>query len=83
MGHVWPFRNFAGTLRSEHIPEENRAGVMNLFRVPLNAFVVIVLVKVSASWRVLSVAAAARWHAFLSRFWAPNHSPLVRTVNPF
>lgn len=35
-----------GTLRSIYIPEENRAGLMNLFRVPMNAFVVLVLVKV-------------------------------------
>lgn len=35
-----------GTLRSIYIPEENRAGLMNLFRVPMNFFVVVVLVKV-------------------------------------
>jgi hypothetical protein len=35
-----------GTLRSMVIPEENRAAVMNFFRIPLNAFVVAVLIKV-------------------------------------
>ena len=35
-----------GTLRSIYIPEEQRAGLMNIFRVPMNFFVVVVLVKV-------------------------------------
>ena len=34
-----------GTLRSENIPEESRSMVMNFFRVPLNALVVIVLMN--------------------------------------
>jgi len=33
----------AGLLRSVYIPEQSRAGVMNLFRLPLNAVVVILL----------------------------------------
>jgi len=35
-----------GQLRSSVIPEESRAAVMNFFRIPLNAFVVAVLIKV-------------------------------------
>lgn len=35
------------TLRSRYIPEECRATVMNLFRVPLNAIVVFVLLNIS------------------------------------
>eukprot|EP00041_Stephanoeca_diplocostata_P017439 m.351343 g.351343 ORF g.351343 m.351343 type:complete len:430 (-) comp20698_c0_seq4:187-1476(-) len=35
-----------GTLRSKYIPEETRAAVMNLYRIPLNAFVILVLIKV-------------------------------------
>ena len=35
-----------GTLRSIFVPEETRAAVMNFFRIPLNAFVVVVLVKI-------------------------------------
>ncbi|KNC54290.1 major facilitator superfamily transporter [Thecamonas trahens ATCC 50062] len=35
-----------GTLRSAHIPEATRSTMMNLFRIPLNAFVLIVLIKV-------------------------------------
>jgi hypothetical protein len=34
-----------GTLRGMYIPEDRRAAVMNFFRVPLNALVVIVLIK--------------------------------------
>jgi MFS transporter, MFS domain-containing protein family, molybdate-anion transporter len=36
----------AGVLRSRYIPEEARATIMNLFRVPLNLIVVVVLTKV-------------------------------------
>jgi MFS transporter, MFS domain-containing protein family, molybdate-anion transporter len=35
-----------GTLRSQYIPEANRSTIMNLFRVPLNFLVVVVLLKV-------------------------------------
>ncbi len=35
-----------GTLRSIYVPEATRAAVMNFFRIPLNAFVVLVLVKI-------------------------------------
>jgi len=32
-----------GTIKSQHIPEEVRSGVMNIFRVPLNAIMVVLL----------------------------------------
>jgi MFS family permease len=35
-----------GTLRSKYIPEDTRASVMNFFRIPLNAFVVVLLMWV-------------------------------------
>ena len=35
-----------GTLRGRYVPEETRATVMNIFRVPLNLIVVSILVKV-------------------------------------
>jgi len=38
----------AGTLRSKYIPEETRAAVMNLFRVPLNILVCYVLYYVNS-----------------------------------
>jgi len=37
-----------GCIKSEIIPEEVRSSVMNLFRVPMNAIVVIVLLKISS-----------------------------------
>eukprot|EP01087_Luapelamoeba_hula_P010142 TRINITY_DN2671_c2_g1_i1.p1 TRINITY_DN2671_c2_g1~~TRINITY_DN2671_c2_g1_i1.p1 ORF type:complete len:495 (+),score=72.39 TRINITY_DN2671_c2_g1_i1:89-1573(+) len=43
-GVFWPC---FGTLRGQHIPEDSRATIMNFFRVPLNLFVVVVLLKVS------------------------------------
>lgn len=39
-GMFWPAY---GTLRSQHIPEESRAGVSNIFRVPLNMLVLVIL----------------------------------------
>lgn len=35
-----------GVIKSEKIPEDIRSSVMNIFRIPLNAFVVILLLKV-------------------------------------
>lgn len=35
-----------GVIKSEKIPEDIRSAVMNIFRIPLNAFVVILLVKI-------------------------------------
>ena len=35
-----------GVIKSEKIPEEIRSSVMNIFRIPLNAFVVILLLKI-------------------------------------
>jgi hypothetical protein len=42
-GIYWPA---LGTMRSRYIPEEVRATMMNIFRVPLNVIVVAVLIKV-------------------------------------
>jgi hypothetical protein len=42
-GIHWPC---AGSLRSTVVPEDVRAGVMNMFRVPLNLIVILVLLKV-------------------------------------
>jgi len=43
-GMYWPC---FGTMRGKYIPEDSRATIMNFFRVPLNLFVVVVLLKVS------------------------------------
>jgi len=43
VGLFWPA---LGTMRSKYVPEETRATIMNFFRVPLNAIVVLILVNV-------------------------------------
>ena len=35
-----------GVIKSEKIPEDIRSAVMNIFRIPLNAFVVLLLLKI-------------------------------------
>ena len=45
-GTVGVFYPSYGVIKSEKIPEDIRASVMNIFRVPLNFFVVILLLKV-------------------------------------
>jgi MFS family permease len=41
-GMFWPTY---GTLRSQHIPEVCRAAISNIFRIPLNAFVLVLLLN--------------------------------------
>lgn len=58
MVNFWAFNLFelccgvyfpmAGMLRSKYVPEETRATVMNIFRVPLNLIVVAILMNVSS-----------------------------------
>ncbi|CAE8685893.1 unnamed protein product, partial [Polarella glacialis] len=57
-----------GTVKSEVVPEEARAGVYNVYRVPLNAFVIFLLLtdispatQFGACCCLLSVAAGAVW----------------------
>jgi len=42
VGLFWPA---IGTLRAKFLPEEGRATLMNMFRIPLNAIVCLILVK--------------------------------------
>ena len=44
IGVFWPTMM---TLRAEHVPEHERSTIMNVFRIPLNLFVCIILWKVS------------------------------------
>eukprot|EP00455_Lapot_gusevi_P005435 TRINITY_DN1231_c0_g1_i1.p1 TRINITY_DN1231_c0_g1~~TRINITY_DN1231_c0_g1_i1.p1 ORF type:complete len:187 (-),score=79.12 TRINITY_DN1231_c0_g1_i1:121-681(-) len=44
-GIYWPS---LGTMRGRYVPEEVRATIMNLFRMPLNLIVVVVLVKIGS-----------------------------------
>jgi MFS family permease len=56
-----------GVIKSEKIPEEIRSGVMNIFRIPLNAFVVILLLKIKylSSPVVFQICTATHGVAFL------------------
>ena len=62
-----------GSLRAVYIPEEQRSTIMNFFRVPLNLFVIVVLVKKHAfsNEMTFGVCMAAHltslglWHAFM------------------
>eukprot|EP00698_Gefionella_okellyi_P016385 TRINITY_DN4688_c0_g1_i4.p1 TRINITY_DN4688_c0_g1~~TRINITY_DN4688_c0_g1_i4.p1 ORF type:complete len:428 (-),score=75.01 TRINITY_DN4688_c0_g1_i4:31-1314(-) len=53
----------AGTLRSRIIPEQSRAGVMNMFRVPLNLMVILVLLKIKALSQRIVFLLCACWLA--------------------
>lgn len=56
-----------GVIKSEKIPEEIRSSVMNIFRIPLNAFVVLLLLKIKylSSTVVFSICTCAHACAFL------------------
>lgn len=56
-----------GMIKSEKIPEDIRSAVMNIFRIPLNIFVVLLLLKVKylSSEAVFSVCTAAHAISFL------------------
>jgi MFS family permease len=45
-GTVGLFYPAYGSIKAEKIPEEVRSAVMNIFRIPLNAFVVLLLLKI-------------------------------------
>lgn len=45
-GTVGMFYPSYGVIKSEKIPEDIRSAVMNIFRIPLNAFVVLLLLKI-------------------------------------
>ena len=51
----------AGTLRGKVIPERSRSAVMNLFRLPLNALVVAVLLNVDAISKQTLFAILVSW----------------------
>ena len=61
-----------GSLRAVYIPEEQRSTIMNFFRVPLNLFVIIVLIKKHSFSNeitfgvcmVAHISSLALWHAF-------------------
>ena len=56
-----------GVIKSEKIPEDIRSAVMNIFRIPLNAFVVVLLLKIKflSSRSVFFICTLAHGTAFL------------------
>lgn len=70
-----------GVIKSEKIPEEIRSSVMNIFRIPLNAFVVVLLLKIKylSPQRVFSVCAASHGAAFLCYLYFYSSLKFVNT----
>lgn len=66
VGIFWPSMM---KLRSQYVPESIRATTLNLFRVPLNLFVCLVLYNVRISTPELFV-----WHSVIPDLWFPNMS---------
>ncbi len=57
-------------IKSKHIQEEVRSTVMNYFRIPLNAFVAVALIKISEFSSATALTAAAAMHiTALLIFW--------------
>lgn len=71
VGVFWPAY---GTIKSEKIPEDIRSAVMNIFRIPLNAFVVLLLLKVKYldSSTVFTICAVAHGVAFMCYLYFYN-----------
>jgi MFS transporter, MFS domain-containing protein family, molybdate-anion transporter len=67
-----------GVIKSEKIPEDIRSSVMNIFRIPLNAFVVILLLKIKflSSKLVFTVCASSHAVAFLCYLYFYSNSKL-------
>jgi MFS family permease len=60
-----------GVIKSEKIPEDIRSAVMNIFRIPLNAFVVLLLLKIKylSPRIVFSVCTGAHATAFVCYYY--------------
>jgi len=70
-----------GVIKSEKIPEEIRSSVMNIFRIPLNAFVVVLLLKIKylSPQIVFSVCTASHGAAFLCYLYFYSSLKFVNT----
>lgn len=57
-----------GVIKSEKIPEDIRSAVMSIFRIPLNAFVVLLLLKIKfmPAYVVFMICAATHFVSFLA-----------------
>ncbi|KAJ1420401.1 hypothetical protein B484DRAFT_399902 [Ochromonadaceae sp. CCMP2298] len=65
-----------GVIKSEKIPEDIRSAVMNIFRIPLNAFVVVLLLKIKflSSRIVFMICTMAHGVAFLCYLYFYMHN---------
>lgn len=63
VGLFWPSMM---KMRSQHVPEEMRATIINFFRIPLNAFVCIVLYNVRPVCSFLPAGAFSLSNTILS-----------------
>jgi predicted MFS family arabinose efflux permease len=65
-----------GVIKSEKIPEDIRSAVMNIFRIPLNAFVVVLLLKIKflSSRIVFMICTMAHGVAFLCYLYFYLHN---------
>jgi len=70
-----------GTIKSEKIPEEIRSAVMNIFRIPLNAFVVVLLLKIKhlSSSSVFLICTGVHGLAFLCYLYFYSSASLNQT----
>eukprot|EP01039_Chlorochromonas_danica_P004273 gene4273-4693_t len=71
-----------GMIKSEKIPEDIRSAVMNIFRIPLNAFVVLLLLKIKylSSQAVFLVCTLTHGVALLCYLYFYSHTRGVEKV---
>ncbi len=72
VGLFWPSMM---KMRSDYLPEQARSTIINFFRVPLNAFVCVMLYNVrfwslTSMWSPISSVLQA-WSALCCATWAP------------
>lgn len=82
-GTVGLFYPSYGVIKSEKIPEDIRSAVMNIFRMPLNAFVVVLLLKIKylSSELVFMICTATHGVAFLCYLYFYNNSKLYNPLS--
>jgi hypothetical protein len=64
------------SMRANYVPEELRATIINIFRIPLNAFVCVVLGNVSDGWpRELPLQRGCHCMLVIPLQWSAQHAP--------
>lgn len=75
-----------GVIKSERIPEEMRSAVMNIFRIPLNLFVLVLLLKIKyfSSESVFMICAVAHAISFVcyAYFYSSSKQGIVAEYEP-